>query len=394
MSDFDFELTIRFECAGHTGDPVYLIGTLNDWRPEGVFLGYIPEGQHKLKVRIADVPEGPLEFRLSRGGWSAISCRTDGTTAAPFIADVKANTVSEVSVAAWSDDFPVAATAEQVYWLSEAFFFPELKAYRKVWVYLPKSYAYTGRKRYPVLYMHDGQHLFEEAAAVGRKGPVGWQVDKAINAAAAEAIVVAIAHGGGERDRLHDYVVEPVSEMPEPAGREYLADIIHTLKPYVDAHYRTRADRRHTAMAGSSLGGLLSLYAGLMHADNFACLGVFSPSLWLDNKQVDAFIKASAETEQERQSYFLYGGSLENLKIQDIAPVAMDKNIEAIGKLLSGRLQANAAVDINPVGKHGTLYWQQAFPRFYEWWWEQMEQLRIADSQAAVQRKNGKDENI
>ena len=129
-------------------------------------------------------------------------------------------------------------------------------------------------------------------------------------------------------------------------------------------------------MAGSSLGGLLSLYAGLMHPDQFACLGVFSPSLWLDDKQVDAFMDTLQATEQalqQQQSYYLYGGGLENRKIKDRAPVEMDKDIEQIGGILSGVLQANVAININPAGKHGTLYWQQAFPAFYEWWWQQMQ---------------------
>lgn len=375
MNVFDLELKIRFESAGHAGDPVYLIGSLNHWQQEGILVGHIPEGQNELQVLLKDVPEGLLEFRLSREGWSAISCRSDGSIAAPFTFDVNENSSLEVDVAAWRDDFPLSTATEQVHWLNDAFFFPELNAYRKVWIYLPKSYAHSETKRYPVLYMHDGQHLFDEATAVGRKGPVEWQVDKVINAAADEAIVVAIAHGGDEQDRLHDYVVKPVSGMPEPAGREYLADIIHTLKPYVDAHYRTLADRKHTAMTGSSLGGLLSLYAGLMYPDNFACLGIFSPSLWLDNKQVDAFIDARSSVAQERrQHYYLYGGSLENRKIKDRAPVAMDKDVERIGALLSGNLQALVTININPIGKHGALYWQQAFPHFYEWWWQQMKE--------------------
>lgn len=376
MNVFDLELNIRFDHPGHVGDAVYLIGSLNNWQEEGIFLEKIPEGQGTLTVLLKDVPEGLLEFRLSRGGWSAIACHTDGTIIQPFTFDIKGNSSLEVRVVAWNDDFPVATTAEQVHYLSKAFFFPELNAFRKVWIYLPKSYAYSNTKSYPVLYMHDGQHLFDGAAAVGRRGPVGWQVDKAINRSANEAIVVAIAHGGEERDRLHDYVVLPVAGMPEPAGEEYLADIIHTLKPYVDAHYRTMPDRKYTAMAGSSLGGLLSLYAGLMHPEHFACLGVFSPSLWLDDRQVNTFIdtlQAAEQALQQKQNYYLYGGGLENRKIKDRAALEMDKDIAQIGGILSGDLQANVAIAINPVGKHGALYWQQAFPAFYERWWHQME---------------------
>lgn len=375
MNVFDLELTIRFESPGHAGDAVYLIGSLNHWQKEGMLLGHIPD-QGVLHVLLKDVPEGLLEFRLSRGGWSAVSCRMDGTLDAPFTIDIKANTSAEVAVAAWSDDFALSAVTEQVHWLREAFFFPELNVFRKIWIYLPESYVYSGIKRYPVLYMHDGQHLFDNAPSAGRKGSVDWQVDKAINRSVNEAIVIGIAHGGEESDRLHDYTVQPVQGMPAPAGREYLSDIIHTLKPFVDAHYRTMPGWKYTAMAGSSLGGLLSLYAGLMHPQHFACLGVFSPSLWLDDRQVNTFIdmlQVTAKALQPKQSYYLYGGGLENRKIKDRAPVEMDKDITQIGGILSAGLQANVHLAINPEGKHGTLYWQQAFPHFYEWWWQQMQ---------------------
>ena len=226
MHIFDLELNIRFECPGHTGDAVYLIGSLNDWQEGGVFLGHIPEDGGVLTVLLEKVPEGLLEFRLSRGGWSAISCATDGTMIPPFAFDIKADASSEVTVAAWSDDFSLAAAPERVHYLSEAFFFPELNAFRKVWIYLPESYIYSNIKRYPVLYMHDGQHLFDNAAAVGRKGPVEWQVDKVVNQSSDEAIIVAIAHGGEEKDRLHDYIVAAVEGMPHPAGKQYLQDIV------------------------------------------------------------------------------------------------------------------------------------------------------------------------
>lgn len=375
MNFFDLELNIRFEHPGHTGDAVYLIGSLNNWQEEGIFLGNIPDDPGGLNVVLKDVPEGLLEFRLTRGGWPTVSCSTDGALASPFTFEIKGNSSLEVTVTAWSDDFSSLTAIEHVHYLSEAFFFPELNAFRKVWIYLPKSYVYANSKRYPVLYMHDGQHLFDGATAVGRKGPVALQVDKVINHSVNEAIVVAIAHGGEEADRLHDYIVQPVQGMPVPAGRQYLSDIIHTLKPFVDKHYRTMPDRKYTAMAGSSLGGLLSLYAGLMHPQYFACLGVFSPSLWLDDKQVNTFIDTLQATEQalqQKQNYYLYGGGLENRKIKDRAALEMDKDIAQIGGILSGDLQAKVAIAINPVGKHGALYWQQAFPAFYEWWWQQM----------------------
>jgi predicted alpha/beta superfamily hydrolase len=153
---------------------------------------------------------------------------------------------------------------------------PELANHRDVLVALPPSYG-AGEARYPVLYMQDGQNLFEPATSYAGD----WQLPATLAAHAAsgiEAIVVGIPNmGEGRKDEY-----APFSDARHGGGRgdAYARFLVHTLKPLVDREFRTRPERASTAIAGSSLGGLLSLYAFLLHQETFGAVAALSPSLW------------------------------------------------------------------------------------------------------------------
>ena len=160
---------------------------------------------------------------------------------------------------------------------------PQLENQRTILVYLPPSYA-QGTRRYPVLYMHDGQNLFDDATSyVGE-----WHVDETMEALSApedaaeehiEAIVVGIPNMRDQR--IHEY--SPFNDARTGVGRgdQYLSWIVETVKPLIDADFRTLPDQRYTGIMGSSLGGLISLYAFFRFGEVFGLAGVMSPSLWL-----------------------------------------------------------------------------------------------------------------
>lgn len=150
---------------------------------------------------------------------------------------------------------------------------------RGVYVYLPPTYLENASARMPVVYMHDGQNLFDPAAAFGG---VTWGVPGTMNAAAndgrfREAIVVGV---NNTNDRLSEYT--PTSDPMYGGGRGdlYLRMLVEEVKPRVDAELRTLPGREDTVLAGSSLGGLISSYAGVRHAGTFGVIGAFSPSTW------------------------------------------------------------------------------------------------------------------
>jgi len=153
---------------------------------------------------------------------------------------------------------------------------PELDNRRDIHVYLPPSYAASGR-HYPVLYMHDGQNLFDHELSFAGE----WGVDETLERIAhegVEAIVVGIPNMGGERtDEYSPYVDD---QRGGGRGELYVRFLTDTLRPLVDARFRTRREPEHTGLAGSSMGGLISLYAFLRRPDVFGFAGVMSPSLW------------------------------------------------------------------------------------------------------------------
>jgi len=165
---------------------------------------------------------------------------------------------------------------------------PELGNTRDVQVYLPPSYAASGR-HYPVIYMHDGQNLFDPQTSFAGE----WRVDETferIGREGVEAVVVAIPNMG--EARIDEY--SPFRDEARGGGRgeAYVAFIVRTLKPAIDARFRTRTERTHTGIMGSSLGGLISLYAFFREPAVFGFAGVMSPSLWFANRAIFPFVAA------------------------------------------------------------------------------------------------------
>jgi predicted alpha/beta superfamily hydrolase len=159
---------------------------------------------------------------------------------------------------------------------------PELGNTRDILVYLPPSYARTLR-HYPVIYMHDGQNLFDATTSFAGE----WHVDETlerIGGEGIEAIVVAIPNMGDQR--LDEYT--PFRDPHRGGGRgaAYLDFIVRTLKPDIDRRFRVRSERTHTGIMGSSLGGLISLYGFFRHPDVFGFAGVMSPALWFANRAI------------------------------------------------------------------------------------------------------------
>jgi len=165
----------------------------------------------------------------------------------------------------------------------------ELGNERPLYVYLPPSYATDPERRFPVLYMHDGQNLFDVATSFGGE----WEVDQTLESASAdglEAIVVGIPNAGTER--LDEY--SPfVDERHQAGGRgdAYLDFVVGTVKPLIDRDFRTLPERDCTGVAGSSMGGLISLYAFFRHPDVFGFSGIMSPALWFGQREIYDFVR-------------------------------------------------------------------------------------------------------
>jgi predicted alpha/beta superfamily hydrolase len=166
---------------------------------------------------------------------------------------------------------------------------------RHVTIYLPAGYDEREDRRYPVLYMHDGQNLFEAERAFipGNHWRLKEAADEAIGSRGAEPmIIVGIDNTGASR--IDEYT--PTNDPKKGGGgkaAEHARMLIEELKPAIDARYRTRGDAPNTAIGGSSLGGLDTLYLVMRHPDVFSRAAVMSPSVWWNDrvilKEVEAF---------------------------------------------------------------------------------------------------------
>lgn len=166
-------------------------------------------------------------------------------------------------------------------------------------MYLPKDYLESA-KEYAVVYMHDAQNLFDaQTSYVGE-----WQVNEYLDSISDQnTIVIGIEHGNDKRmDELTPFANE---KYGGGKADDYLDFMINTLKPKIDATYRTRKDPTHTTIFGSSLGGLLSFYAVIKFPQTFGNAGVFSPSFWFSNRIFDWV--SESDLDPNARFYFLVG---------------------------------------------------------------------------------------
>jgi len=164
---------------------------------------------------------------------------------------------------------------------------PQLGNQRDILVYLPPSYEQDDRA-YPVLYMHDGQNLFDDATSFSCE----WGVDETMEAASQggiEAIVVGIPNM--ETKRTDEYSPFVDEENGGGQGAAYVAFFLDTLKPLIDQTFRTCTGREHTGILGSSMGGLISLYAFFEEHQTFGFAGVMSPALWFGRERLSALVE-------------------------------------------------------------------------------------------------------
>lgn len=204
---------------------------------------------------------------------------------------------------------------------------------RKIRIWTPAGYEDNLAHNYPVIYMHNGQNLFDAYTSFSGE----WQVDETINQMINEnfagAIVVGINNGGDKRlDELSPTwpLSSSVSQYNiKPEGEKYASFIVETLKPYIDQNFRTLSDRENTLIGGSSMGGVMSLYMTFAYSSTFGKSLIFSPSMWVyQNNSIETFIQTSNVSQlTNRPKVYVYAGGGE-LTIAPFVPVIYDTLIE------------------------------------------------------------------
>lgn len=343
------------------GANIYLIGSINGWNAASTQYLMQPDG---LGARIVTIPEGTgsVQYKFTRGGsWSTV----EGNASGGFLPD-RAFTFTgspqtlNLTIQSWEDiagSGSNSTAAANVQVLDNAFFMPQLNRNRKVWIYLPPDY-YTTTKTYPVLYMEDGQNLFDNSTSFSGE----WQVDEALNTLHSQgnygAIVVGIDNGGGERLNEYSPWVNPTYGGGQ--GDAYMQFIGETLKPYIDSNFRTRPQPQYNALIGSSMGALISTYGAVKYPALFSKVGVFSPAFWFVRTQLNNYITTTTNDISGLRLYFVCGQNEDSDMVPDMNTV---KN-NLIGKGVSA---SNTFTKIDSDGTHSESYWRREFPAAYLW---------------------------
>lgn len=349
-----FELTTQNEGEG----PIYISGNFNDWnaRDAAFRMEKVADGKYRLQVSDDQQLPPVLQYKYTQGAWDQVELDAYGneiTNRQAFANQV----VVHDHVPRWKKDGLTydPAFLPKIRIISEAFEIPQLIKTRRISVLLPYDYDESDR-RYPVLYLQDGQNLFDDYAPFG-----SWAVNKKLAVLAErgmdDVIIIAIDHA--EEERLEEFTPSVKTRLGRGSGKKYARFLADTLKPFVDKNFRTLPEREHTGIGGSSMGGLISIYAGFMYPEVYSKLLVFSPSLWV---APNIHFEIMNFDETYPMQIYLYAGSEESkFMVPNIQRFV--KTVEEQG--LGNSIKFNLSID--PQGKHNEARWGEEFPKAVEW---------------------------
>lgn len=228
---------------------------------------------------------------------------------------------------------------------------PELQTTKTIQLYLPPGYG-TSKQKYPVIYMPDGQNLFDTATAFSQE----WKIDETLDSLKTKVIVVGIV--GDNDQRFYDLSPYPNAKHGDGNGDNYIRFITQTLKPYIDTHYTTKTNPRNTLIIGSSLGGLLAYHAVLQYPDVFGKAGVFSPSFSYSETPYTLTEKAK---DIKAKIYFLAGDAESDTMVEDIKKMErlLDRSRCYCLMLTKTKIVKN--------GQHYEKLWREGFAEALHW---------------------------
>nr|AIA14890.1 Putative esterase [uncultured bacterium] len=352
-------LSIELTTRAIDDRPVYITGNFCKWLPdlEEYRMKMVSPGNYHYQFPEDMELPSPLEYKYTRGGWNQVELDRWGKPYGNRVIAQNEGVVRD-AVEWWQTDSSKKTSYAPILELvAEEFEIPQLKKTRRIQVLLPHDYYERPDLSYPVLYMTDGQNLFGEGSEYGN-----WKIDKSLKKLAKEGkggiIIVAIDHG--DEERIHEFSPYPNPKLGQGAGEKFLRFMTETLKPHIDKNYRTKPDRLNTGIGGSSVGGLLSLYAALMFPQVYGRPMVFSPSLWISQR---VYFDVIHFFEPFETRIYLYAGEKEGPN--------MLTNFNKLKELLENqgfgysRVQIKSSVD--PKGQHNEKQWSKEFPIALKW---------------------------
>lgn len=362
------ELVVEPPANYASTDTVHVVGNFNNWALEGDDALPLTHVGGKLRAELVANNEHLFFTFVKNKDWSLTPASETGKSLCTYHRKLDDSGPILAAIPAWKGDAPVRQAPSTISGNVRTirhFTAPEEGRQPDVAVYLPPSYEVSRNARFPVLYMLDGQNVFDGATAYSDE----WQVDETLeqliaNGVLRELIVVAVPNS---ENRWREYnpwnFVDQNGREQEGRGGQTMHFIVDRLKPYIDLHFRTRPGRADTGMAGSSLAGLMALYAALEHSDIFGFVAAFSPALDIKNSRgLNVLFEAveNKTTVADSKIYFDIGkveyGDFQRIERLQDALLARGVNSDQL------------MVVKDDVGRHCELDWSRRLPHALKWW--------------------------
>jgi len=341
-------------------DTIFMATEINGWNPHDTRLAFTnrEKGYELTMPYVNDT----FEYKLSRGDWRKVEVDSEGKEVRNRIYYPGTDTV-KIVVEGWRDAFePIqqnSTASANVRFLPSTIEMKKLNRRKTIRLYLPPNYYQ--RQQFPVIYMHDGQNVFDEATSFSGEWRVDEIMDSLYTRRGFAAIVVAIYNDS--KERLNEYSPWRNDSLDSGGnGEEYAYFVARELKPFIDKYYRTNPHPQFNAIVGSSMGGLISIYIGLKYPDAFGRVGVFSPALWFSPEIFEYVSKYKRKSEQ--RIYLLAGEKEGNAMVNDL-------------KMLENLLSKAGYTDdyfvrlkLVPDGKHAEWFWSREFTEAIEYLFE------------------------
>lgn len=356
------EIRLNAPISTTSTDRIHIVGSFNDWQVAGKEAVQLMRTGNEYVATIPKTHEPVFYTFLKNQSWQHGPAQPYGKGMCTFAYNPNDDVrIIQATVSAWGGDEPSEELTSSLVGNIEVLKdveMPQLQRKRDVWVYLPPSYASELDKQFPVLYMLDGQNVFDRKTSYSGE----WQVDESLQRLfnvneVPEFIVVAVDNGPKRMSEYSPWTFKYGDNVFEAEGEETMLFITQTLKPMIDQSYRTLPEQSATGIAGASLGGMMAIYAAIEYADIFGFVGAFSPSLSIENEQSDNVLFTALEQTDKIENVIVYTD-------MGLAEYGDYKKMDAFTELLSRKVsnQANLHIVKDDLGRHCEASWAERFP--------------------------------
>lgn len=239
---------------------------------------------------------------------------------------------------------------------------------KNIYIWTPKGYKKNSKKKYPVIYMTDGQNLFDKGATSHGCWNVAESIRSMQKNTGKSAIVVGIDDSTSNRDseltpnigKVVDVSSVDSGSFENGTGKYYSDFVVNTVMPYIEKNYNVYTDRKHTAVAGSSSGGIESFYIGMEHPDKFGTIGALSPAFVLYDDATWINYLKQKDLKKNKPFVYIYNGNADDLeKRLKTDAESMPKNLKQVGYK-----DKDYVIKLYDKGLHNEKYWRALFPEF------------------------------